>query len=128
MVLASVIKQEPAEERWIRNGISITTCECHDGCRLLLHLCINVLFIFRYLGKSDSITISVWNQRKVHKKQGAGFLGCIKMMSNAINRLKDTGYQRLDLCKNSREDQDPVRGLQKFVFDLHVCFQLMLAV
>ncbi|XP_076803668.1 E3 ubiquitin-protein ligase SMURF2-like isoform X2 [Clavelina lepadiformis] len=63
-----------------------------------------------YVGKSDSITISVWNHRKVHKRQGAGFLGCIRIMSNAINRLKDTGYQRLDLCKSAKNDQEPVRG------------------
>ncbi|XP_048870324.1 E3 ubiquitin-protein ligase SMURF1 isoform X3 [Brienomyrus brachyistius] len=44
-----------------------------------------------YVGKSDSITISVWNHRKIHKKQGAGFLGCVKLLSNAISRLKDTG-------------------------------------
>lgn len=44
-----------------------------------------------YVGKSDSITISVWNRKKVHKKPGAGFLGCVKIMSNAIQRLKDTG-------------------------------------
>uniref|UniRef100_A0A7N8WRU6 HECT-type E3 ubiquitin transferase n=1 Tax=Mastacembelus armatus TaxID=205130 RepID=A0A7N8WRU6_9TELE len=44
-----------------------------------------------YIGKSDSITISVWNHKKIHKKQGAGFLGCIRLLSNAINRLKDTG-------------------------------------
>ncbi|MGH0129274.1 UNVERIFIED_CONTAM: hypothetical protein FKN15_038657 [Acipenser sinensis] len=29
-----------------------------------------------YIGKTDSITISVWNHKKIHKKQGAGFLGC----------------------------------------------------
>lgn len=46
---------------------------------------------FRYIGKSDSITISVWNHKKIHKKQGAGFLGCVRLLSNAINRLKDTG-------------------------------------
>lgn len=45
----------------------------------------------RYIGKSDSITISVWNHKKIHKKQGAGFLGCVRLLSNAINRLKDTG-------------------------------------
>uniref|UniRef100_A0A6Q2YC26 HECT-type E3 ubiquitin transferase n=1 Tax=Esox lucius TaxID=8010 RepID=A0A6Q2YC26_ESOLU len=44
-----------------------------------------------YIGKSDSITISVWNHKKIHKKQGAGFLGCVRLLSNAINRLKDTG-------------------------------------
>uniref|UniRef100_A0A671P585 HECT-type E3 ubiquitin transferase n=1 Tax=Sinocyclocheilus anshuiensis TaxID=1608454 RepID=A0A671P585_9TELE len=44
-----------------------------------------------YIGKSDSITISVWNHKKIHKKQGAGFLGCVRLLSNSINRLKDTG-------------------------------------
>ncbi|CAM1302526.1 SMURF2 (predicted), partial [Pycnogonum litorale] len=63
-----------------------------------------------YLGKNDSVTISIWNHKKIHKKQGAGFLGCVRIMSNAIERLKNTGYQRLDLGKNSGEDQEPVRG------------------
>lgn len=49
----------------------------------------------RYIGKSDSITISVWNHKKIHKKQGAGFLGCVRLLSNAINRLKDTGCEYL---------------------------------
>lgn len=49
------------------------------------------VFPLRYIGKSDSITISVWNHKKIHKKQGAGFLGCVRLLSNAINRLKDTG-------------------------------------
>uniref|UniRef100_A0A8B9K0C6 E3 ubiquitin-protein ligase SMURF1 n=1 Tax=Astyanax mexicanus TaxID=7994 RepID=A0A8B9K0C6_ASTMX len=48
-----------------------------------------------YIGKLDSITISVWNHKKIHKKQGAGFLGCVRLLSNVINRLKDTG------CKSS---------------------------
>nr|XP_036852810.1 E3 ubiquitin-protein ligase SMURF2 [Manis javanica] len=65
---------------------------------------------FPYIGKSDSVTISVWNHKKIHKKQGAGFLGCVRLLSNAINRLKDTGYQRLDLCKLGPNDNDTVRG------------------
>ncbi|OXB82776.1 UNVERIFIED_CONTAM: hypothetical protein H355_000474 [Colinus virginianus] len=64
----------------------------------------------RYVGKTDSITISVWNHKKIHKKQGAGFLGCVRLLSNAISRLKDTGYQRLDLCKLNPTDTDAVRG------------------
>uniref|UniRef100_A0A671TQK7 HECT-type E3 ubiquitin transferase n=1 Tax=Sparus aurata TaxID=8175 RepID=A0A671TQK7_SPAAU len=48
-----------------------------------------------YIGKADSITISVWNHKKIHKKQGAGFLGCVRLLSNAINRLKDTGCRYL---------------------------------
>uniref|UniRef100_A0A8C3B6I5 E3 ubiquitin-protein ligase n=1 Tax=Cyclopterus lumpus TaxID=8103 RepID=A0A8C3B6I5_CYCLU len=63
-----------------------------------------------YIGKADSITISVWNHKKIHKKQGAGFLGCVRLLSNAINRLKDTGYQRLDLNKLGPNDNDNVRG------------------
>uniref|UniRef100_A0A8C1RMM9 HECT-type E3 ubiquitin transferase n=1 Tax=Cyprinus carpio TaxID=7962 RepID=A0A8C1RMM9_CYPCA len=52
----------------------------------------------------------VWNHKKIHKKQGAGFLGCVRLLSNAISRLKDTGYQRLDLCKLNPSDSDAVRG------------------
>uniref|UniRef100_A0A665VQX9 HECT-type E3 ubiquitin transferase n=1 Tax=Echeneis naucrates TaxID=173247 RepID=A0A665VQX9_ECHNA len=63
-----------------------------------------------YIGKADSITISVWNHKKIHKKQGAGFLGCVRLLSSAINRLKDTGYQRLDLNKLGPNDNDTVRG------------------
>lgn len=55
-----------------------------------------------YVGKSDAITISVWNDKKAHKKSGgAGFLGCIRLLNNNINRLKDTGYQRLDLVSDN---------------------------
>ena len=51
------------------------------------------------LSSEDSITISVWNDKKIHtKKDGivklnnsAAFLGCVKLLSNAIQRLKDTG-------------------------------------
>lgn len=96
--------------------------------------------VFSYIGKTDSITISIWNHKKIHKRQGAGFLGCIRLLSNAISRLKDTGCkfvscvwsplssnskvtqtltlcfdgfppdQRLDLCKLNPSDSDAVRG------------------
>lgn len=49
------------------------------------------LYCYRYIGKNDGITISVWNYRKIHKKQGGGFLGCVRILSNTIQRLKDTG-------------------------------------
>lgn len=55
---------------------------------------------FRYIGKTDSITISVWNHKKIHKKQGAGFLGCVRLLSNAINRLIDTGCKCVCVCIN----------------------------
>ncbi|CAM9917416.1 E3 ubiquitin-protein ligase SMURF2 isoform X1 [Lethenteron reissneri] len=63
-----------------------------------------------YISKSDSITISVWNRKKIHKKQGAGFLGCVRLLSNLISRIKDTGYQRLDLCRLGQSSNDTVRG------------------
>lgn len=45
----------------------------------------------RYIGKGDGITISVWNNKKIHKKQGGGFLGCVRILSSTVQRLKDTG-------------------------------------
>ena len=52
------------------------------------------------LSSEDAITISVWNDKKIHSKKDGGviklnnagaFLGCVKLLSNAIQRLKDTG-------------------------------------
>ncbi|XP_035208709.1 E3 ubiquitin-protein ligase SMURF2-like [Stegodyphus dumicola] len=63
-----------------------------------------------YIGNNDSITISIWNHKKIHKKQGAGFLGCVRIMTKAIQRLKDTGYQRLDLSRGHADDPEPVKG------------------
>uniref|UniRef100_A0A146LFL1 E3 ubiquitin-protein ligase n=1 Tax=Lygus hesperus TaxID=30085 RepID=A0A146LFL1_LYGHE len=63
-----------------------------------------------YVSRSDGITISVWNHRKIHKKEGGGFLGCVRILPNSIQRLKDTGYQRLELTKSSGEDSDVVKG------------------
>ncbi|KAJ8978251.1 hypothetical protein NQ317_012607 [Molorchus minor] len=63
-----------------------------------------------YIGKTDTITISIWNHRKVHKKQGSGFLGCVRIVNSLIQRLKDTGYQCLDLGKASQDDSEPVKG------------------
>ena len=62
----------------------------------------------------DAITISIWNERKVHKKKpgtgsASGFLGCVRLLSNAIERLKDTGYQRLDLVSDNNNPL-PVKG------------------
>ncbi|XP_046660862.1 E3 ubiquitin-protein ligase SMURF2 isoform X2 [Homalodisca vitripennis] len=85
--------------------------QCHstDTCKATLDPKWNQYYDL-YIGKGDGITISVWNHKKIHKKQGGGFLGCVRIMSNTIQRLKDTGYQRLDLCKASAEDQEVVRG------------------
>ena len=62
-----------------------------------------------YLSKADSVTISVWDDKKVQKKKGTGFLGCVRLLSAAITRLKDTGYQRLDLVPDTSYPL-PVKG------------------
>lgn len=55
---------------------------------LYFNICIS-----SYVGKGDGITISVWNRRKIHKKSGSGFLGCVRLVASAIHRLKDTGCE-----------------------------------
>ncbi|KAJ8678583.1 hypothetical protein QAD02_014370 [Eretmocerus hayati] len=85
--------------------------QCHstDTCKATLDPKWNQHYDL-YIGKNDGITISVWNHRKIHKKQGGGFLGCVRILSNTIQRLKDTGYQRLDLCKAHSDDTDVIKG------------------
>ncbi|KYM92107.1 E3 ubiquitin-protein ligase SMURF2 [Atta colombica] len=85
--------------------------QCHstDTCKATLDPKWNQHYDL-YIGKNDGITISVWNYRKFHKKQNGGFLGCVRILSNTIQRLKDTGYQRLDLCKAHSDDTDVVKG------------------
>ena len=49
-------------------------------------------FLFdRFLSRSDSVTVSVWNNRKVNRREGAGFLGCVTLAPTVVSRLKDTG-------------------------------------
>ncbi|KAJ8730015.1 hypothetical protein PYW07_017053 [Mythimna separata] len=63
-----------------------------------------------YLTKGDGITISVWNQRKVHKRQNSGFLGCVRIQPSTVHKLKDTGYQCLELCEEGSGETFGVRG------------------
>lgn len=53
-----------------------------------------------YIGKCDGITISVWNHKKIHKKHGGGFLGCVRIAANAVQRLRDTGCKFIYLKFN----------------------------
>lgn len=62
-----------------------------------------------YLGKNDNITISIWNQRKVQKRQGSGFLGCVRIVSSTIQRLKDTGCKYLSQYVLKYTDTDRLR-------------------
>ncbi|XP_055838809.1 E3 ubiquitin-protein ligase Smurf1 isoform X2 [Episyrphus balteatus] len=61
-----------------------------------------------FLGRGDVIKITVWNDRKIRK--GGGFLGCVRIPAPVIQNLKGAGFQRLDLCKQSPDDDDLVRG------------------
>uniref|UniRef100_A0A182WDB9 HECT-type E3 ubiquitin transferase n=1 Tax=Anopheles minimus TaxID=112268 RepID=A0A182WDB9_9DIPT len=61
-----------------------------------------------FLGKNDNIIISIYNHRKLHKRQA--FLGCVRIVASGIQLLRDTGYQRLELVKRSQDDPDPVKG------------------
>ncbi len=42
-------------------------------------------------------------------QSSSGFLGCVRLLSNAIERLKNTGYQKIDLVADSNNPL-PVRG------------------
>ena len=57
-----------------------------QGCDITFHC-------YRFLSRSDSVTVGVWNNRKVHKREGAGFLGCVRLGPTTITRLKDTGCE-----------------------------------
>lgn len=66
-----------------------------------------------YLSKGDHVTITLWNHKKIHKniqKPTSGFLGCVRLSWNQIQRYKDTGYQKLDLIKLNPDDPVPIRG------------------
>lgn len=66
-----------------------------------------------YLSKGDHVTITLWNHKKIHKniqKPTSGFLGCVRLSWNQIQRYKDTGYQKLDLVKLNPDDPVPIRG------------------
>eukprot|EP00118_Oscarella_pearsei_P011919 m.83875 g.83875 ORF g.83875 m.83875 type:complete len:765 (+) comp36371_c0_seq14:1239-3533(+) len=74
-----------------------------------------------YLTKADSVTISIWNYRKTrNNREKEGFLGSVKLSASSIHRLKDTGYQRLDLSKPRDNDDDcVVRGQVVVSFSCH---------
>jgi E3 ubiquitin ligase SMURF1/2 len=63
-----------------------------------------------YVTAEDSIVVSIWNSRKTNKGDTAGFLGCVRLMPPDILKLKDCGYQRLDLTRGTSHDDIVVRG------------------
>ncbi|XP_014261551.1 E3 ubiquitin-protein ligase SMURF2 [Cimex lectularius] len=85
--------------------------QCHstDTCKGTLDPQWNQYYDL-YISKNDRITISVWNHRKIHKKDRGGYLGSVQITSNAIQRLKDTGYQKLELLNLLLPSYYCVRG------------------
>ncbi|KAL5273487.1 SMURF2 family protein [Megaselia abdita] len=61
-----------------------------------------------FLSKSDGITITIWNQKKIRK--GGGFLGCVRIPFVTVQRLKDNGFQRLELGQLNPSDDEVIRG------------------
>lgn len=96
MVLVNVIQLIHVKQLVTLNGINIMICmlnkfivgfsyKTHNG---------NVLFCNRFLSKGDHVTITLWNHKKIHKniqKPASGFLGCVRLSWNQIQRFKDTG-------------------------------------
>ena len=85
------------------------------------------LSVSRFLSRTDTVTVSVWNNRKVHKKEGAGFLGCVRLIPATITQLRDTGCeslpvhylasthcfstdQRLKLSHTNPDEEEMIRG------------------
>lgn len=91
------------------NGASNSQAYATEVCKASLDPKWNAHYDL-YLGPNDGIAISIWNHRKVQKKHGSGFLGCVRISATMILRLKDTGYQRLNLSKGSPDDQDQIKG------------------
>lgn len=57
---------------------------------------ITYIFGNRFLSKGDHVTITLWNHKKLHKniqKPASGFLGCVRLSWNQIQRYKDTGCE-----------------------------------
>ena len=61
------------------------------GCFYSTSFIYQLFWFDRFLSRSDSVTVSVWNNRKVNRREGAGFLGCVTLAPTAVSRLKDTG-------------------------------------
>lgn len=51
----------------------------------------HIIIIMQFLLTLTCYFYSVWNQRKVHKRQGSGFLGCVRIQPSTVHKLKDTG-------------------------------------
>lgn len=51
------------------------------------------------LSSTNSITITIYNNKREAKKPNSGFMGCVRIMPNVIQQVQDTGFQRMNLHK-----------------------------
>lgn len=68
-----------------------------EPCKATLHPTWNQYFDL-YLTRTDSITISIWNHKKLHKEQHSGFLGCVHIVGKAVQRLRDAGRKKCNIA------------------------------
>lgn len=62
------------------------------------------------LSSTNSITITIFNNKREARRPSSGFMGCVRIMPNMIQTLRDTGLQRLNLHKNHRDSSSTVKG------------------
>ena len=62
------------------------------------------------LSPTNSITITIFNNKHEVRRLNSGFMGCVRIMPNMIQTLRDTGLQRLNLHKNHNDHGGTVKG------------------
>lgn len=67
-----------------------------------------------FLGKNDNIIIAIYNQRKMHKRQG--FLGCVRIAASSIQLLRDTGCKSSRVFQHSSVENQRSDGLRASIF------------
>ncbi|GAU88682.1 hypothetical protein RvY_01332 [Ramazzottius varieornatus] len=58
----------------------------------------------------DTVTVTVWNNKKVQRKSGSGFMGCVCLSTSGVQRMKDSGFHQFELTNHSSSDIKDVRG------------------
>lgn len=80
-----------------------------EVCRDTLKPKWNIFFDLT-LSFTNSITITIFNNKRETRRPGSGFMGCVRIMPNMIQTLRDTGLQRLNLHKNHKDSSSSVKG------------------
>lgn len=80
-----------------------------EVCRDTLKPKWNIFFDLT-LCATNSITITIFNNKRETRRPGTGFMGCVRIMPNMIQTLRDTGLQRLNLHKNHKDSSGSAKG------------------